>query len=60
MSDTPEPEPESEQPENPEPEVPLNRAARRSKATAQPGHVGPRHDPARSGRGPRPHTKRSL
>lgn len=54
------PTPESEKPENPEPEAPLNRAARRAKAKAQPGHVGPQNDPTRAGRGPRPHTKRSL
>lgn len=50
----------SEKPEDPEPEAPLNRAARRSKGKTQPGHVGPQNDPTRAGRGPRPHTKRSL
>lgn len=58
MSENPTPEPEKS--DDPEPEVPLNRAARRAKAKAQPGHVGPQHDPTRAGRGPRPHTKRSL
>lgn len=59
MSDKP--QQENEEPATPEPEVPLNRAARRArKGAAQPRHVGPQHDPARSGRGPRPHTKRSI
>lgn len=45
-----------------EPAAPLNRADRRRQARAprQPGHVGPQNDPARSGRGPRPHTKRQI
>lgn len=55
MSEDPKPEPEPA-----EPEIPLNRAARRKKAAAQPAHVGPRSDTARGGRGPRPHSKRQL
>lgn len=52
-NDRPEPEPA-------EPEAPLNRAERRKRAAAQPGHVGPQSDVTRGGRGPRPHTKRRI
>jgi hypothetical protein len=66
--------PEPSTPENPEPaeqpEVPLNRAARRNRSKAKadtpasfagrPRHVGPQADPTRSGRAPRPNTKRSI
>ncbi|WP_300008137.1 hypothetical protein [Pseudonocardia sp.] len=63
----------SENPEPTEPEqpdVPLNRAARRSRAKGKadapatfggrPRHAGPQADPTRHGRAPRPHTKRSV
>lgn len=45
-----------------EADAPLNRAERRkaAKSPRQPGHVGPQNDPTRSGRGPRPHTKRQI
>lgn len=68
---TPEnPEPAEAEPE--QAEVPLNRAARRNRAKAKakaetpspfggrPRHVGPQADPTRSGRAPRPNTKRSI
>lgn len=67
------PEPTEPEPvEIEEAEVPLNRAARRNKAKAKtkadappsfggrPRHVGPQADPTRSGRAPRPNTKRSI
>lgn len=44
-----------------EPTPPLNRADRRKQAKkGQPGHVGPRNDPLRTERGPRPHSKRQI
>lgn len=64
MSDTPStpstPEPEGTDADAPE--APLNRADRRKKARKPvlPGHVGPQADPVRSGRGPRPHSKRAI